>query len=158
VSLAFDTAEILSSSSVARRTTMSLPTCGPGSLFFGQVGEWTWQTVSALCGDPGFSVHTARTPGDVPTYLSFYYYRLLGSPSMHHTLLAVGDELDISSRSLNCGSESVLTLHRIARSRPCPRPAAQPHDGSACCPASVRRSRDPRRQRGQAAGRRARAR
>ena len=115
MSLAFDTAALLDTSSVARRTIMSLPTCGPGSLFFGQVGEWTWQTVSALCGDPGFSVHTARTSDDLPTYLSFYYYRVLGSSSMHHTMLAVGDELDISSRSFNCGSESVLTLHRIAR-------------------------------------------
>ncbi|GGP51537.1 LnmK family bifunctional acyltransferase/decarboxylase [Saccharothrix coeruleofusca] len=96
--------------SLVRTETASPGMCGPVSLFAGRVGDWTWDAVSALCGVDAYRAVDER--GE-PTYLSFYYYRIRGSRELHPTGIAFGDRLQVVSRVLDCGSESVLTVHRI---------------------------------------------
>jgi len=106
---------------VLTRTEVVRPAmCGPNALFVGQIGDWTWDAVSALCGT---DVLCARDPSGAPTYLSFYYYRIRGSRRFHRHTPSFGDRLHITTRLFGFGSESVLTLHRIARST-----RAQDHD------------------------------
>ncbi|WP_433618266.1 LnmK family bifunctional acyltransferase/decarboxylase [Dactylosporangium sp. CA-139114] len=94
-----------------RDITVTPAMCGHNSLFVGQVGDWTWQTVSELCGTDAF---TARDETGAPTYLAFYYYHLRGSREMHLRRFTFGDRLRVLSACYGYGSESVLTLHRIA--------------------------------------------
>ncbi|EWC63730.1 hypothetical protein UO65_0925 [Actinokineospora spheciospongiae] len=99
--------------SVWRRLTVRPGMCGHNSLFVGQVGDWTWETVTALCDT---NVFAARDADGNPTYLAFYYYHIQGSPEFHHGGLTFGDRIEVASSSFDYGSESVLTLHRISRS------------------------------------------
>ncbi|MBB5953772.1 putative biosynthetic protein (TIGR04098 family) [Saccharothrix tamanrassetensis] len=107
--------EVLDSDSTTRTTVVRPGMCGPGSLFVGQIGDWTWDTVSALCGT---NVYTARDGGGAPTYLAFYYYHVRASPGFHVRGLTFGDMLRVDSRVFGFGSESVLTLHEIRRGGP----------------------------------------
>lgn len=102
--------EVLDSSTVRRRVAVKPAMCGYNSLFLGQVGDWTWETVGALCDT---DVLGARDAAGSPTYLAFHYYRVRGSGEFHLRSLTFGDELDVVSRSFSFGSESVLTLHEI---------------------------------------------
>lgn len=99
-------------STVTRTEVVKPGMCGPSSLFMGEVGDWTWDTVSALCGTNAFDARNAA--GD-PTYLSFYYFHVRGSRDLHVNALTFGDELAVTSRLFGFGSESVLALHRIGR-------------------------------------------
>jgi probable biosynthetic protein (TIGR04098 family) len=92
--------------------------CGHNSLLVGQIGDWTWDAVTIM---GGVDVLQARNPAGAPTYLSFYYYRIRGSRRFHLRTPTFGDRLDVTSRVFDFGSESVLTLHRIART-----PAGEP--------------------------------
>lgn len=95
------------------RTTVVRPgMCGPGSLFVGQVGDWTWDAVSAAC---GINAYTARDERGAPTYLAFHYIHLRGGAGLRIRDLTFGDELRVDSRVFGFGSESVLTLHEIRR-------------------------------------------
>ncbi|GAA2267720.1 MULTISPECIES: LnmK family bifunctional acyltransferase/decarboxylase [Kitasatospora] len=94
-----------------RRVTVSPAMCGHNSLFLGQIGDWTWETVGTLCGT---DVLGARGADGSPAYLAFYYYRVRGSRDFHLRSVSFGDVLDVTSRSFDFGSESVLTIHRIA--------------------------------------------
>jgi probable biosynthetic protein (TIGR04098 family) len=100
--------------------------CGHNSLFVGQIGDWTWDAVAAVCDT---DVLGARDPSGAPTYLSFYYYRLRGSRRFHLRTPGFGDRLHIASRVFGFGSESVLTLHRITRT-----PASELSHGAAAPP------------------------
>lgn len=96
---------------VIRDVTVTPAMCGHNSLFVGQIGDWTWHTVSALCGTDAFN---ARDETGAPTYLAFYYFHVRGSTTMHLGRFTFGDRLRVLSASYDYGSESVLTLHRIA--------------------------------------------
>ncbi|MFF8618450.1 LnmK family bifunctional acyltransferase/decarboxylase [Streptomyces sp. NPDC015350] len=91
--------------------TVSPGMCSGGSLIFGRIGDWTWEAVSAAC---GMNVHAATTADGRPAYLSFYYYRVRGGRAVHPHGLAFGDELQVCSRVFQFGSQSALTLHRLA--------------------------------------------
>jgi probable biosynthetic protein (TIGR04098 family) len=108
--------------SVSRTEVVGSSMCGHNSLLVGQIGDWTWDAVSALCGT---DVLRARSPAEAPAYLSFYYYRIRGSPRFHLRTPTFGDRLDVTSQLFDFGSESVLTLHRIART-----PAAEANRGA----------------------------
>ncbi|MEU6952411.1 LnmK family bifunctional acyltransferase/decarboxylase [Streptomyces sp. NPDC045714] len=97
--------------SLTRRVTVSPGMCGSGSLIYGRIGDWTWEAVAAACGT---NVHAARTAEGRPAYLSFYYYRVRGGRVVHPNGLTFGDELRVDSRVFQFGSQSVLTLHRLA--------------------------------------------
>lgn len=97
---------------VTRRARVTTNMCGGSSAIFAQLGDWTWDAVSALCGT---DVYAARTPDGLPAYLSFYYYEVRGNERIHPHGLTFGDELDVTSRCFDFGSESVLTLHRLTR-------------------------------------------
>jgi len=84
--------------------------CSGGSLIFGRIGDWTWETVAEACRT---NVHAAHTAEGRPAYLSFYYYRVRGG-KVHPHGLTFGDELQVTSRVFQLGSQSVLTLHRLA--------------------------------------------
>ncbi len=102
--------ERVSQDTLRQEVTVKPGMCGRNSLFVGQVGDWTWDAVSEVCGVNAFS---ARDAGGAPTYLSFYYYRLRGSLRAHPDAWGFGDRLEVLSRVFGFGSESVLTLHRI---------------------------------------------
>ncbi|MGW0764535.1 LnmK family bifunctional acyltransferase/decarboxylase [Streptomyces sp. NPDC002676] len=97
--------------SLSRRVTVSPGMCSGGSLIFGRIGDWTWEAVAAASGT---NVHAARTAEGQPVYLSFYYYRVRGGRTVHPHGLAFGDELQVDSRVFQFGSQSALTLHRLA--------------------------------------------
>jgi probable biosynthetic protein (TIGR04098 family) len=98
-------------SSLSRQVVVSPGMCGGGSLVFGAIGDWTWEAVAAACGT---NVYAARTAEGQPAYLSFYYYRVHGGNVVHPHGLTFGDKLQVSSRVFHFGSNSVLTLHRLA--------------------------------------------
>ena len=103
---------VLDASSVTRTEVVRPAMCGHNSLFAGQIGDWTWDAVSELC---GVDVLRARTEAGDPTYLSFYYYRIRGGRTFHLRTPSFGDTLRITTRLYDFGSESVLALHRIDR-------------------------------------------
>jgi probable biosynthetic protein (TIGR04098 family) len=84
--------------------------CGGSALFIGQIGDWTWETVSLLCGT---NVFTATNKHGAPSYLSFCYFRIHGSPVMNLSTINFGDRIQVSSRLFGFSSESILTLHKI---------------------------------------------
>src|SRR5437588_4159289 len=114
---------------VTRTEVVRPAMCGHNALFVGQIGDWTWDAVSALCGT---DVLRARNRAGTPTYLSFYYYRIRGSRRFHLRTPTFGDTLHVASRLFDFGSEAVLTLHRIARS-----PAGGPVDEAAAAEAGA---------------------
>ena len=100
--------------SLVTRTEVVRPgMSGHNSLLVGQIGDWTWDAVSDVCGT---DVLRARNPAGTPTYLSFYYYRVRGSRQFHLRTPTFGDRLHVASQLFDVGRESVLTLHRITRS------------------------------------------
>ncbi|HEY4456338.1 MAG TPA: LnmK family bifunctional acyltransferase/decarboxylase [Pseudonocardiaceae bacterium] len=103
---------LLDDGQLTRTVTVTPGMSGSGALIFGQMGDWTWDAVRSACGTNVYVAHNAE--GD-PTYLSFYYFHVLGSPGLHPYGLAFGDELEVTSRVFDFGRSSVLTLHRIAR-------------------------------------------
>jgi probable biosynthetic protein (TIGR04098 family) len=102
--------EDLPASSVYRTATITPAMSGSNSLFMAQVGDWTWEAVSAVSGT---NVLTARNATGAPTYLAFYYFHIKASASMHLGSLTFGDHIDVTSTLFNFGSESILTLHKI---------------------------------------------
>jgi len=102
--------EVLDPSSVRRRVAVRPGMCGPTTLFASQLGDWTWETVSALCGT---DVLRARDAAGAPAYLAFSYLRIRGAPALQAGRLRFGDRLEVVSRVFGLGSESVLTLHRL---------------------------------------------
>ncbi|MFK4687464.1 LnmK family bifunctional acyltransferase/decarboxylase [Streptomyces pristinaespiralis] len=97
---------------LTRRVTVAPGMCGAGSLFFGQLGDWTWEAVKAATGT---NVYAARSADGHPTYLSFYYFRVRGSRHIQPYGIAFGDEFDVTSRVFDLGPQSVMTLHRLSR-------------------------------------------
>ncbi|MEV0393359.1 LnmK family bifunctional acyltransferase/decarboxylase [Polymorphospora rubra] len=97
--------------SLTRRMVVAPGMCSGGSLIFGRIGDWTWEAVAEACRT---NVHAARTAEGRPAYLSFYYYRVRGGKVVHPHGLTFGDELQVTSRVFQLGSQSVLTLHRLA--------------------------------------------
>lgn len=95
-----------------RRVRLSPGMCGAGSLFFGRVGDWTWETVESACHT---DVHNATNVEGNPSYLSFYYYSSQSLGALDPYGLTFGDELDVASRVFDLGSQSVLTVHRLSR-------------------------------------------
>jgi probable biosynthetic protein (TIGR04098 family) len=110
--VAGDTFETVGPSSVYRRVTVKPAMSGHNSLFVGQIGDWTWDAVTALC---GINVFSATNPSGAPTYLAFYYVHLRSSPTLHSASLTFGDRLEAVSTLFNFGSESILTLHKIKK-------------------------------------------
>ena len=82
--------ELLGPDATTRTTVVRPGMCGPGSLFVGQVGDWTWDTVSALCDT---NVYTARDADGMPTYLAFHYIHLRGGADLHVRGMTFGDVL-----------------------------------------------------------------
>src|SRR5579872_5481226 len=107
--------DALDATSVYRQVTIKPAMSGHNSLFVGQIGDWTWDAVTALCGT---NVYSATNASGAPTYLAFYYFHLKGSPAFHFKGLTFGDRLDVVSTPFNFGSESILTLHRIQKEKP----------------------------------------
>jgi probable biosynthetic protein (TIGR04098 family) len=104
--------EIIAPDTTVRRARITPAMCGPSSLFVGQLGDWTWESVGALTGT---DVLDARTDGGWPAYLAFYYFHIRGSATAHLRQLTFGDRVEVVSRVFGFGSESVLTLHRVER-------------------------------------------
>lgn len=102
---------VLDRSTMSRTVTVTPGMCGPG-LFVGQLGDWTWETVSALC---EVDVFAARNRRGEPAYLSFYYFRIRAGRRFHIGALAFGDRLRVTSGLFDFGSESVLALHTVRR-------------------------------------------
>jgi probable biosynthetic protein (TIGR04098 family) len=106
-----DYARVINDHCLARQVIVSPGMCSGGSLLFSRLGDWTWEAVAAACGT---NVHAARTAHGQPAYLSFYYFRVRGGKIIHPHCLTFGDELQVTSSVFQFGSQSVLTLHRLA--------------------------------------------
>lgn len=115
-----DTLETIGASSVFRQVTIRPAMSGCNSLFVGQIGDWTWDAITALCGT---NVFKAVNTSGAPTYLAFYYFHIRSSPVLHPGCLTFGDRIEVLSTPFNFGSESILTLHRIKRAGPAEPPA-----------------------------------
>jgi probable biosynthetic protein (TIGR04098 family) len=109
--MAMDSVRMPDDSSTSRRVVVAPGMCSGGSLIFGQIGDWTWEAVGNACHT---NVHAARTAEGLPAYLSFYYFHVRGGRAVHPHGLAFGDEIQVDSRVFQFGSQSVLTLHRLA--------------------------------------------
>jgi probable biosynthetic protein (TIGR04098 family) len=107
--------QLLDGHSLYRRVTLTPAMCGHNSLFLAQVADWTWSTVSRTCGT---EMYREKNESGSPTYLSFYYLRIHGGPAMQMHQLTFGDVVDVVTTAYNFGSESILTLHRVARAAP----------------------------------------
>ncbi|WP_329061091.1 LnmK family bifunctional acyltransferase/decarboxylase [Streptomyces sp. NBC_01429] len=105
---------VIDDSTLSRHVVVAPGMCGGGSLVFGRIGDWTWEAVAAACHT---NVHAARTSEGEPAYLSFYYFHVRGGDVVHPHGLAFGDELQVSSRVFQFGSQGVITLHRLAPAR-----------------------------------------
>lgn len=101
--------------SVRRLLTIKAGMCGRNSLLVGQIGDWTWETVSEVC---GADVYRAYGAGGQPSYLSFYYFHIRSGQALQPDALTFGDRLEVTSRVFGFGSESVLTLHRLRLAGP----------------------------------------
>lgn len=119
-----DTFETVGTNSVYRQVTVKPAMSGYNSLFLGQIGDWTWDAVTALCGT---NVFKATNASGAPTYLAFYYFHVRSSPAIHCAGLTFGDRLEAVTALFNFGSESILTLHRIRKAGQSKLPA-QPID------------------------------
>jgi probable biosynthetic protein (TIGR04098 family) len=106
-----DDVRVASDNCLARQVIVTPGMCSGGSLLFSRIGDWTWEAVAAACHT---NVHAARTANGQPAYLSFYYFRVRGGKIIHPHCLTFGDELQVTSRVFQFGSQSVLTLHRLA--------------------------------------------
>lgn len=96
-----------------RRTMIVQPgMCGPLQNLVACVGDWTWQTVSMVC---GLDVFNARDARGLPSYLAFYYYRLTSGSRFHPRDLTFGERIEVDSLVFNSGRLSVVTVHRIRR-------------------------------------------
>jgi probable biosynthetic protein (TIGR04098 family) len=85
--------------------------CGHNSLFLAQIADWTWETVSVVCGT---DMYREKNENGLPTYLSFFYLRIRGGAAMQMHHLTFGDVIDVVTTAYNFGTESMLTLHRIS--------------------------------------------
>ncbi|GAB2890605.1 hypothetical protein GCM10027093_27070 [Paraburkholderia jirisanensis] len=106
-----DTLTPAGSQMLERRVTIKPAMCGHNARLAGQIGDWTWEAVSHLCGVNTFRATDAQ--GE-PTYLSFFYYQLIGDQSFHLRVPTFGDRLQVVSRCYGFGPESILTVHRLA--------------------------------------------
>lgn len=95
-----------------RNVTIKPAMCGHNSLFVGQIGDWTWETVNQLCDVNTFKAVDVQ---GTPTYLSFFYYHIIGDKTFNLRTPTFGDQLQIISTCFDFGSESILTLHRITK-------------------------------------------
>jgi probable biosynthetic protein (TIGR04098 family) len=106
-----DTLERVGPRTLLRQVTIKPGMCGHNALLIGQIGDWTWETVSRLCGINAFRAVDAA--GN-PTYLSFFYYQIAGDRRFHLRTPTFGDRLQVVSTCYGFGAESIVTLHRLA--------------------------------------------
>ncbi len=88
--------------------------CGAHARFISRSGDWTWETVSMVC---GLDVFSARGGAGEPVHFPFYYYRVRAQPAFGLGNVEIGDPLEVTSRVFEVGlaGEALLTLHRIRR-------------------------------------------
>jgi probable biosynthetic protein (TIGR04098 family) len=96
--------------SLRRLVTVQPGMCGPLQSLAACVGDWTWETVGSVC---GLDVAKARDDRGTPSYLAFYYFRILSEGRLGVRDLTFGDRLEVQSRVFQAGRLSVLTVHRI---------------------------------------------
>lgn len=106
-----DTLERAGPRTLLREVTVKPGMCGHNALLISQIGDWTWEAVSRLCGVNAF--RAADRAGN-PTYLSFYFIQILGDRDFHLRTPTFGDCLQVVSTCYGFGSESIVTLHRLA--------------------------------------------
>jgi len=112
--------QMLDGHSLYRRVLITPAMCGHNSLFVAQLADWTWETVSTTCGT---EMYREKNGSGLPTYLSFFYLRMLAGPSVQMHQFTFGDVIDVVTTAFNFGTESMLTLHRIERA---PRDGTRP--------------------------------
>lgn len=104
--------QLLGSDSLSRRVMITPAMCGHNSLFVAQLADWTWETVSTVCGT---DMYREKNADGLSTYLSFFYLRMLAGPTVQMHQFTFGDVIDVVTTAFNFGTESMLTLHRIER-------------------------------------------
>lgn len=112
MNMPFSLLERAGAASVRRLVTVQPRMCGPAQALVACVGDWTWETVSIVC---GLDVFNARDSRGMPVYLAFYYYRITSGARLHPEQLTFGDRLEVLSQVFNAGKRSILTVHRLRR-------------------------------------------
>lgn len=107
----FTQAERVGPAAVRRLVTVAPGMCGSLKALAVCAGDWTWETVGAVC---GLDVPNACDTDGRPSYLAFYYVRI-SSGSVQVRQFTFGDRLEVQSRVFEAGPLSVLTVHRIRR-------------------------------------------
>lgn len=97
---------------VRRLVTVQPGMCGPTALFAARVGDWTWESVSTVC---GLDVFNAQDAQGRAAYLAFHYFRIRSGGHLTPERITFGDRLEVITRVFSQGRRSVLTLHRIRR-------------------------------------------
>jgi len=106
-----DKIEQVGENTVQRYVTIKPSMCGYNTQFVGYIGDVTWETVGLLCGINSFKAFDRH---HIPTYLSFYFYQILGNDDFYLHRPSFGDRLKIVSSCYELGSESIVTFHRIS--------------------------------------------
>ncbi len=96
---------------LAREVVVKPGMCGHNALLITRIGDWTWESVALLC---ELDVFGAADCTGAPTYLSFADYEVLADANFHLRTPTFGDRLQVVSACYRLGSESLLTLHRLA--------------------------------------------
>ncbi len=107
---AFTLVERTGRASVRRLLTVQPGMCGSLQALVASVGDWTWETVSTVC---GLDVFNARDARGTPSYLAFYYYRIASRGGLQLKHLTFGDRLEVQSLVFDAGRLSVVTVHRL---------------------------------------------
>lgn len=108
----FSQVERAGEATLRRTVTVQPGMCGPTQSLVARVGDWTWETVSALC---GLDVFNARDARGRPAYLAFGYYRIKSGSGFHPKQLTFGDRLEVHSTVFDADRRALLTLHRLRR-------------------------------------------
>lgn len=106
----FTQAERVGPAAVRRLVTVAPGMCGSLKALAACAGDWTWETVGAVC---GLDVPASDAGGE-PSYLAFYYVRIT-SDSVQPRRFTFGDRLEVQSQVFEAGPLSVVTVHRIRR-------------------------------------------
>lgn len=110
--LPFGLVERTGPASLRRLMTVRPGMCGSLQALVACVGDWTWETVGAVC---ELDVFNARDVCGTPSYLAFYYYRIASGGGFQLKQLTFGDRLEVQSQVFDAGLLSVLTVHRLRR-------------------------------------------
>jgi probable biosynthetic protein (TIGR04098 family) len=96
--------------SIRRRVTLTPSMTGHNDLFLAQVADWTWESVSAMCGT---ETYRERNEHGSLTFLSFVYLRISAPPDLQPHHFTFGDAIDVVTTAYRSGNDAIVTRHVV---------------------------------------------